>query len=292
MTAVSSAVHPARARIGLIAGSGQFPFQVAAEARRQGLEVIAVGLRGWVDPKLAEHVDTYEEVSVGELGQLIRQLKSHAVTRVIMAGKVTKQVLFDAGVSFDPETLDIIRTIKDFSVNGLLGAVAARLFEQGITLIDSSTYMQDAICPAAVLTSRGPTPQEDADIRFGFEVARTLAAWDVGQAIVVRCGVVVAVEALEGTDAAIRRAHALAGAELVVIKTASPKQDRRFDLPVIGPDTLATAKAAGVSCIAIEAGSTVLLNRVELVRLADAAKLCLVGVAPATARAPAESPIV
>jgi DUF1009 family protein len=267
------------ARIALIAGSGQFPFEIADQARRQGIQVVGMGLRGWVDAKLAEHVDVYEEISVGELGQLMQRLKQHGVERAVMAGKVSKQVLFDSRVSFDPETLNILRGIREFSVNSLLGAVAQRLSEQGITLLDSSTYLQDALCPAAVLTRRGPRPEELDAIRFGFQVARAMAAWDIGQTVVIRHGVVVAVEALEGTDAAIRRAHQLSGSDLVVVKTASPSQDRRFDLPVIGLSTVETARQSGVACIAIEAGSTVLLDREELVRQADAASLCIIGIA-------------
>lgn len=278
-----SAVSPqagAQARLAIIAGSGRFPFEVAQEARRQGVWVAAVGLSGWVDPSLAAHVDHYEELAVGELGKLIQRLRDQAIVRAVMVGKVTKGILFDGRVSFDPETLAILSKVKDYSVNGLLGAVAARLGECGITLLDSAVYLQDAICREGVLTRRGPTPEEQADIRFGFKLARAMAEWDVGQSVVVKRSVVAAVEAMEGTDAAIRRAHALAGKELVVVKTASAKQDRRFDLPVIGPDTLRTARESGVSCIAMEAGATVLLSRVEIVREADEAGMCLIGVRP------------
>lgn len=264
-------------RIAIIAGSGRFPFHVAEAARRRGVSVVAVGLKGWVDASLAGQVDAYEELAVGELGQLIRALKRHAVSQAIMAGKVTKAVLLDQGTAFDPETLAILGRVKDFSVASLLGAVGERLAQEGITLLDSSTFLRDQLCPPGVLTARAPSPVEAEDIRVGLQVGRQLAALDVGQTVILKRRVVVAVEALEGTDAAIQRAHALSGDGLVVVKTAAEAHDRRFDLPVIGPQTIATLAACGVSCLAMEAGTTLLLDREKLLGAANAAGVCLVG---------------
>jgi DUF1009 family protein len=229
---------------------------------------------------LASSVDAYEPVVIGQLGRLIARLKFHQVRHAIMAGKVTKQVLFSDRVGFDLETVGILATVRDMSVNGLLGAIGARLAQDQITLLDSSTFLKSNLCPAGPLTSRGPTPVEQQDVRLGIQVARQCAAWDVGQTVVIKQEVVVAVEALEGTDAAIARARTLAGDGLVVVKMASPSQDRRFDLPVIGPQTLETLMTSGVSCLAVEAGSTLLLDRDTLVAAANAAHLCLMGVRP------------
>ena len=268
-------------RVAIIAGAGRFPLYVAQEAKRQGMTVVALAVKGWADASLAASVDAYEDIAIGQLGRLIERLRCHQVRQVIMAGKVTKEVLVSRGASFDLEALALLGRAKDFSAAALLGAVGERLEREGITLLDSSAFLKASLCPAGVLTARGPTAEERDDIDAGLRVARTLASLDVGQTVVVKQRVVVAVEALEGTDAAIRRAHALAGEGLVVVKTAAPNQDRRFDLPIVGTDTMVTLSESGVSCLALEAGLTLLLEREALITKADDAKICVVGVAPA-----------
>lgn len=271
----------ASSRIGLIAGAGRFPFHVAQEAKRQGVAVDAVGLSGWVDPALASQVDTYEELAVGQLGRLIASLKTRGVREAIMAGQVTKAVLLDQRAELDDEARRLLAQVRELSVPAMLGAIGARLAREGITLLDSSTFLKANLCPAGVLTARQPTSAEQADIEVGLSAARAIAALDIGQTVIVKSRVVVAIEALEGTDAAIRRARALAGEGLVVVKTASPTQDRRFDLPVVGMDTLRTLHASGVSCLAVEAGTTLLLERQALIASANTANLCLIGIASA-----------
>ena len=264
--------------VAIIAGSGSFPLHVAAEAKRQGLTVVGIGLTGWVDPSLAGHVDAYEEVSVGQLGRLVERLKAHQATRAIMAGKVTKEVLFDSRVKFDADALGILSRVKDFSVNGLLGAIGDLLSKQGIQLIDSSTFLKPNLCPAGPLTKRSPSPVEQEDIRVGAQAALQLAKLDVGQTVVVKNRVVVAVEALEGTDATIARAGQLAGKPLVLVKVAAPSQDMRFDLPILGLGTIASALAAGVTCIAVEAHKTIVLDKDAVVAKADQAHICIIGI--------------
>ncbi|HEX9780048.1 MAG TPA: UDP-2,3-diacylglucosamine diphosphatase LpxI [bacterium] len=268
--------------LGLIAGAGQFPIEVAREARREGKRVVAAGLAGWVDPALSSHADAYEEIAVGALARLLAFLKTHGVREAVMAGKVTKQVLFDRSAEFDRELLAVLGKVRDYSVTGLLGAVGERLAADGITLLDSSTYLRSSLCPPGVLTAKRPTPGEEEDIRLGRRLAKTMAQLDVGQTVAVKQGIVVAVEALEGTDAAMRRAQALAGGGLVIVKAASPQQDRRFDLPVVGLQTIAVLAELGASCLAVEAGATLLLNREEIVAAADRAGVSLVGVDPAS----------
>ncbi|TXT33179.1 MAG: hypothetical protein FD138_1947, partial [Planctomycetota bacterium] len=182
----------------IIAGGGSFPIHVASEAKRQGLKVVGIGLSGWVDPALASHVDAYEEVMVGQLGRLVERLKAHQTTQAIMAGKVTKEVLFDPRARFDAEALSILSRVKDVSVNGLLGAIAERLAQDGIQLLDSSTFLKSSLCPSGILTRRQPTPEEQEDIRLGVRAARQLAELDIGQTVVVKQRVIVAAEALEG----------------------------------------------------------------------------------------------
>ena len=262
----------------IVAGSGTFPRQVAQEAKRRGLKVVAFGLRGWADPSLADAVDVYEEVAVGQLGHLIARLKTHHAAQVVMAGKVTKGVLFDASVQFDGETLQLLRQAKDTSVQALLGAVGARLAQDGMLLLDSSVFLKESLCAAGVLTRRAPTAEEQRDVQVGLRVARALAHLDIGQTAVVKRQVVVAVEALEGTDATIRRAGQLAGDGLVVVKMASPAQDMRFDLPILGPQTIDVCVASGVRCIAVEAHKTLFLDRAALLEKADTAGLACVGI--------------
>ena len=271
---------PADAPIAIIAGAGRFPSHVAREAKRQGISVVVLGIQGWADESLAGLVDAYEAIAVGQLGRLIERLKSHRIRQVIMAGKVTKDVLLDRRTAFDAEALGVLRQVSDVSVNAVLGAIGKRLAGEGITLLDSSTFLKANLCPAGAVTSRVPTDAEQEDIRVGLRASRALASLDIGQTVIVKGRVVVAVEALEGTDAAITRAHALAGRGLVVVKAASPEQDRRFDLPVIGLDTVAALCKTGATCLAVLAGATLLLDRAALIASANAADLCIVGIAP------------
>ena len=265
----------------VIAGAGRFPFHVAHEAKRQGLQVVGLGITGWVDPSLAGSVDAYEEVSVGQVGQLVKRLKAHQIQQAVMAGKVTKGVLLDPRIRFDLEALAILGQLREFSVNGLLVAIAKRLAKDGITLLDSSTFLKSYLCPPGPVTTRRPTAQEDEDIRTGVRMAQQMAALDVGQTVVVKGGVILAVEALEGTDEAIRRGARLGGPGAVVVKMAGAKQDMRFDLPVLGLETIDVAAEAGVRCIAAEAHKTLLLDRPALVDSANAAGLALIGIEPA-----------
>ena len=264
--------------IAVIAGAGHFPVYVAQEALRQGHAVVGIGIHGWADPALARVVSSYEEVAVGQLARLIERLKAWHVRQAIMAGQVTKAVLLDPRNVFDAEALAVLRGVGDFSVGSVLGAIGARLAREGVTLLDSSTFLQRHLSPVGPLTARAPTPLEQDDIQLGVQVARALAALDVGQTVVVKQRVVIAVEALEGTDATIRRAHTLAHDGLVVVKTASPGHDRRFDLPVIGQETMATLITSGVSCLAMEAGTTLLLEKDAIIAAANASHLCLIGI--------------
>ena len=274
--------------LGLIAGAGRFPLHIAREAKRQGVSVAAIGMRGWADPALAAHVGSYTELPVGQLGPLLRYLKAHGVREVILAGKVTKEVLLAQRAGFDWETARLLTKVRDFSVGSLLGALGDRLAQEGITLLDSSIFLRDHLCPVGVLTARAPSKAERADIDLGLRVAQQLAQLDIGQTVVVKQRVVVAVEALEGTDAAIRRAHALAGEGGVIVKAAAAGHDRRFDLPVVGTDTLATMRETRASCLAMQAGVTLLLDREELLAAADAAGLSLIGLEVREGRGPRE----
>lgn len=266
--------------IAIIAGAGRFPFYVARAAKRRGLGVVVAGIEGWVDRLLADEADVYEELAVGQLQQLVEYLKAHQIRQAIMAGKVTKDVLLDPRTVFDQEALNVLRHVREMSVPVLLGAIGSRLAHEGVTLLDSSTFLQDDLCPPGVLTAKAPSPSEQRDIEVGLQAARALAAQDIGQTVIVKARVVVAVEALEGTDAAIRRAHGLAGSGGVIVKVAASNQDRRFDLPVVGPETMKVLRETGAACLAVEAGVTLLLDRLSLIAEANQAAISLVGLTP------------
>lgn len=266
--------------LAVIAGSGRFPFLVAEEAKRRGRTVCIFGIKRWADPSLAAFADTYEELEVGALGALLDRLREKNIHEAVMAGKVTKQVLVDSSAGFDAKTQALLGRLKSASVKAVLGQIGRIFAKEGVKLIDSSSFLKHLLCPKGVLTAEHPSQAQNADIRFGMQVARTVASLDIGQTVVVKKRVVIAVEALEGTDAAVRRAHKLAGEGLVVVKLASPSHDMRFDIPVLGREGLAVFKEAGVACVAVQANKTLLLDRDELIAEANKARMCLVGVEP------------
>lgn len=264
--------------VAIIAGAGSFPRIAAQAARKQGNRVVIIGLKGWADPALASQADTYEEVAVGEVSRLLKTLKSNQVKEAILAGKVTKRVLLDPAVVFDVEAIKLLAQAKDKSVPSLLKAISERLALDGVTLLDSSVFLKDSLCPLGVLTARKPNEKEDQDIRTGLSVTSALANIDVGQTVIVKERVVVAVEALEGTDAAIKRAYDLAGRGLVVVKTAAPGHDRRLDLPVVGIETIETLKACGVTCLAVEADMALILDKQAVIAEANDAGIAIAGI--------------
>ncbi len=255
---------------------------VAQAARAQGHWLCAIALNDHADPSLAQYVDAIEWLEVGQLTQLLHVCRRHALTQAVMAGQVTKGALLNPRIVFDPEALKLLSRTRDMSVNNLLGAVAERLKTEGIELLDSSTFLADWLPAAGPLTARQPSAEQWDDIYCGRQVAQTLAALDVGLTVVVRQQVVLAVEALEGTDATIRRGALLAPPGVIVVKMARPAQDMRFDLPVIGPHTMQALIEAQVACLAVEAKKTLLLDRPALIAQAEAAGLIVVAVDPRT----------
>ncbi len=263
----------------MIAGNGQFPLLFAQEARRQGETVIAVALKEEADPALEQHVDAMTWFSLGQLGKTIDYLKSQGVHRAVMAGQVKHVQLF-RGITPDLRAMKLLSRVANKKADTLLSAVTQEFEKEGIQFLSSLTYLDKNICPVGPLTQRTPTPAEQEDIEFGLPLARSMAGHDIGQTLVVKDKTVVAVEAMEGTDACIRRAGEIAGAGCIIIKVARPKQDLRFDVPVIGPLTLESLKTAHASVLAIEAGKTLLLNRDQLLKTANAYQLSITGLQP------------
>jgi DUF1009 family protein len=264
-------------RIGLIAGSGRFPVLFAETARRRGVEVYAVAHRGETDPELERAVAGISWIFPGELDGMVRALKGAGVSRAVMVGGIAKPRLFR---EFRPDAraMALIARLGKVRDDLVLRGVAEELEAEGIAIVSSTVYLQEIVPSAGVLGARAPTAEEWRDIRFGFRAAKVIGQFDIGQSVIVRSGAVIAVEGIEGTDATIRRAGQLANGDIVLVKVCKPTQDRRFDLPAVGPATIAALAAVQGRALAIEAGSTVVLDRDEMVALADRADIAVVAV--------------
>lgn len=271
------------ATLGLIAGRGRFPLHVARAARARGERVVAVGFHGETDPGLEAAVDRLERIHLGELGRLIELLGGAGVERTVMAGKVPKTHLYDdpAALRPDARALALLARLPDRRDDTLLGAIADELAEEGLPLCPQPEVAPELFPGPGPLGRCVPTASQWADIAFGWPIARALGGLDVGQTVVVQERAVLAVEAIEGTDAAIARAGGLApGGGSVAVKVAKPAQDPRFDMPALGLGTAKALVAARAGALAFEAGRTVVLDREALAREADAHRIAVVGVPP------------
>ena len=268
-------------RLGLIAGNGRFPFLVLEAARAQGHAVTVIAAREETFPDIeglaAKVGAAVHWISLGQLGTCLRVFEDAGVTHAIMAGQVKHTKIFSGGIVPDLTFLSVLRRVRSMSTDGVIGAVADLFKERGIELIDSTALLSPLLAGAGVLSARQPSAEEQADFAFGYPVADGLANLDVGQTIVVKRRAVVAVEAMEGTDAVIARAGALAGAGSVVVKVARPKQDMRFDVPVVGVATITAMAAAGATALSVDAGKTLLIDGSEVVAAANAAGIALIG---------------
>ncbi len=263
--------------IGLIAGKGQFPLLFARAARDHGARVIAAAHRHETDPALADLVDEIHWIYVGQLGKMIRIFKNAGVKRAVMAGGITRGRLFR---DFRPDlrALGVVRRAGAGKDDRLLQAVAAEFERDGITIAPSTLFLDELLAPAGKLGKRAPTPEQLQDIDFGFQIAKEVGRLDIGQCVVVRRRVVVALEAIEGTDECIHRAGTLAGPGTVVVKVSKPDQDLRFDVPAVGLDTIRAMTKARAAVLAVEAGKTLIFDRTEMLTAADRVKIGVWGV--------------
>jgi DUF1009 family protein len=264
-------------RYGLIAGNGKFPFLVVEGARRAGARLAVAAIREETDPAIEKVADKLTWVGIGQLGKMIRFFKREGVEKAIMAGQV-KHVQIFSGALPDVRMLRMLLSLPRRNTDALIGGVAAELAREGIELIDSTYFIQDQLAAGGTLTRRAPDERERGDVEYGLEVAREIARLDLGQTIVVRARACVAVEAMEGTDATVRRAGQLARGRLTVVKVAKPDQDMRFDVPVVGVPTVETMKEAGATCLCVTAGKTLIFDREEMVALADRHRISIVAV--------------
>ena len=266
-------------RYGLIAGNGRFPFLVLEGARRAGVELSVAAIREETDPAIESVAERVIWVGIGQLGRMIRFFKREGVERAIMAGQV-KHVQIFSGAIPDVRMLRMLLRLPRRNTDALIGAVADELASEGIELIDSTFFLQDHLAEVGTLSGRAPDAREQGDIEYGLEVAREIARLDLGQTIVIRARACVAIEAMEGTDATILRAGQLAKGRLTVVKIAKPRQDMRFDVPVVGVPTIESMIAAGATCLCLTAGKTLLFDREQMLRRANEKRIAVVAVAP------------
>jgi len=262
--------------VGIISGGGQFPLLVARAARARGCRVVAVAHEGETDPALAEHVDEIVWIRLGQLGRLISSLKKLGAQKALMAGTIAKHRMFGR-LRPDLKGLAVMSRMAVFHDDGILRAVSRELEREGVLIVPSTVYLPELIAPRGVLTRRRPTRSEAADIRFGRDMARELGRLDIGQCVVVRDKTVIALEAMEGTDETIRRGGRLARRGAVVVKMSKPGQDLRFDVPSVGLKTLQTMADVQASVLAVEAGRTLLFDRMEMLEHADRHGISIVG---------------
>lgn len=272
-------------KLGLIAGNGKFPFLVLEAARAQGHDVTIVAAKEETFPDLTEaaakHGAAIHWISLWQLGKCISILKDAGVSHAVMAGQVKHNKIFSGTFSGplvpDMTALSLLRHLTSRSTDGLIGAVAKVLADKGIELLDSTALLQPLLAKAGVLTTRMPSEDEYKDFEFGYPMADAIAGLDIGQTIAVKHHAVVAVEAMEGTDEVIGRAGYLAGPGVRIVKVAKPKQDMRFDVPVIGIATIQAMRIAGASALSIDAGKTLVLDGEAVIASANEAGITIVG---------------
>ena len=273
-------------RLGLIAGNGRFPFLVLDAARAQGLEVIVAAIEEETFPEIESHgAAAVHWLSLGELSKLIETFKREGVHRAVMAGQVKHKQIFSS-IRPDWRLAKLLLTLGSRNTDSLLGAIAKVLAEEGIILEDSTSMLEPLLSKAGVLTRRPPTEPEQKNIDYGRAVARHLAQFDIGQTVVVAEGACVAVEAMEGTDTTIERAGQIMGSlesnpsilsrALTVVKIAKPNQDMRFDVPVVGAETIEVMRNAGATCLALDAGKCLLLDGAAIASAADATNIAII----------------
>jgi DUF1009 family protein len=270
-------------KLGLIAGNGRFPFLLLDAARAEGLEVVVAAIKEETDPEIDRRAEadagvTVHWLSLGELSRLIEAFQKAGIDKAVMAGQVKHKQIFSS-IRPDWRLAKLLLNLRTRSTDALLGAVAKVLGDEGIELLSSTAFLEPLLAEEGVLTERAPDEDECKNIEYGLGVAAALAGFDIGQTVVVAAQACVAVEAMEGTDATIERAGRLMATleaeastlerRLTVVKVAKPKQDMRFDVPVIGLSTVETMLRAGASCLSIEAGKTLLFDREALLKRAN-----------------------
>ena len=269
-----------RERYALIAGNGQFPLLVLREASRLEVPMVVIGIREETLPEIEQLGAVVHWVSLGELERALGILRQEAVEKVVLAGQVKHSQIYSR-IAPDGMLQQLLASLPAKSTDALIGAVARQLHRLGFEVVDSTQFLRHLLAPAGQLSERSPDSEESADIAYGRHLARELARLDLGQTVVVSQRACVAIEAMEGTDAAIKRAGEIArGRRLVVVKVSKPRQDMRFDVPVVGIETVETMQGAGATALALDAERTLIFDREEFVARANQYRMAVVADLP------------
>jgi DUF1009 family protein len=263
--------------IGLIAGNGKLPILLAKSIRAAGHRVVAIGHLGETQKGLKNHVDALHWVPIGALGKIIELLLQEGVKIAIIAGQIAKTHFFSRAQP-DVRAIQVLSRLPDKKDDAILRAIAREIESEGIRVESPITFLQESMAPKGCWTERKPTEREERDIEFGWRIAKEVGNLDFGQCIVVKNQMVLAVEAMEGTDKTIRRGAKLGRGDVLVIKVVKPKQDLRLDLPVIGLATIRTLKEAGASALAVEAQKTIVIDIERVIGEANKNQFCLMGI--------------
>ena len=270
--------EPAGSRYAIIAGNGSFPFLVLQAARDQGIEPLVVAIKEEASPELDAKAKGIHWLSLGEVKKLLELLSSERIEQVMLAGQVKHAQLFSRSIKADGLLQSALSGLTRRNTDALIGAFVRMLEGRGIKVVDSTLFLKPLLADAGTMTRRTPDESENSDIHYGREIAKKIAGLDIGQTIVVADRACVAVEALEGTDATIERAATLSnGRRLIVVKVSKPRQDMRFDVPVVGTKTIQVMKRSNASVLAVDAGKTLLFERSRLLADADEAGIAVVG---------------
>ena len=264
-------------KIGIIAGGGQFPYLFAEAARKAGRQVVIIGHKGETHPELEKIADSFYWIKLGQLGKILKHFRQEAVSETVFLGTITKTRIFK-DILPDFKGLTLWNKIDIKQDDSILRAIAAELEKEGIRVLESTLYLKDLLFPSGVLTKKKLSDEQRRDIEFGWQMARDMGRLDIGQCVVVRDRTVLAVEAIEGTDATIKRGGILGREKVVVVKVKKPNQDFRFDLPATGLKTIETMHEVNASVLAVEAGQSLLFDRETVVEQANKAGIVVVGV--------------
>lgn len=278
--AASAPDKPAGERYALIAGNGQFPLLVLREARRQGVDMVVLAIREETFPEIEQLGARVHWVSLGELQKALSILRQEAVRKAVLAGQVKHTQIF-SDIPADSFLAQLLKRLPQKSTDALIGSIAGALQAVGIEVVDSTVFLQPLLAVPGPLSQRAPDAEEAADIAYGRRIGKEIARLDLGQTVVVSQQACVAIEAMEGTDSTIERAARLAnGRRLVVVKVSRPRQDMRFDVPVVGLRTLEVMKRANATALALDAGRTLIFDRDDFVRRADDYQIAVAAYAP------------
>lgn len=264
------------ATIGIVAGAGKLPIIFADTAKRRGDKVIGIGIKGVTSNEIESHVDKFVWFELGAMQKMIFALLANRINKIVLLGKLKKDLFFKNAEGFDEDTKLLLAKLNDNRDYSILSKASELLSKFGIEVIDPTSYLKDLMPAKGIITKRPPTKEEMDDIEYAKTIASELARLDIGQAVAVKNKTVVALEAVEGTDEAIARAGSLSKRGFVVVKVARPNQDMRFDIPLVGLETVEAIIRSGGTALAIESDKTFLIDKEEIIKLADEKSLSII----------------